>query len=59
MSGSDDVRPNAPGLKLTYENFHLFPDDEMRHELSREAGDVLTTSRLPGQEIPLLRVFRP
>ena len=27
-------------------------------ELSREAGDVLTTSLLPGLEMPLARIFR-
>ena len=29
-----------------------------RVELSREAGDVLTTPLLPGLELPLTRVFR-
>jgi Uma2 family endonuclease len=30
-----------------------------RHiELSREAGDVLTTTLLPGLEMPLARIFR-
>jgi len=28
------------------------------HELSREASDVLTTSLLPGLELPLTRIFR-
>jgi len=27
-------------------------------ELSREAGEVLTTSLLPGLELPLARIFR-
>jgi hypothetical protein len=27
-------------------------------ELSREAGDTLTTSLLPGLEMPLVRIFR-
>jgi len=31
MSGSDDVKP--AGVKLTYDDFLLFPDDGMRHEL--------------------------
>jgi Uma2 family endonuclease len=30
---------------------------ETADELSREAGDVLTTSLLPGLELPLLRIF--
>jgi Uma2 family endonuclease len=45
MPGSDDVRPptdqgqpspegfGAPGVKLTYDEFLLFPDDGKRHEL--------------------------
>jgi len=32
MPGSDDVRP-ASGVKLTYDDFLLFPDDGKRHEL--------------------------
>jgi Uma2 family endonuclease len=31
MAGNDDVRP--AGVKLTYDDFVLFPDDGMRHEL--------------------------
>jgi Uma2 family endonuclease len=31
MPGSDDVKP--VGVKLTYDDFLLFPDDGMRHEL--------------------------
>ena len=33
MSGSDRVKPASPGLKLTYDDFVLFPDDGKRHEL--------------------------
>jgi Uma2 family endonuclease len=33
MSGSDHVKPTSPALKLTYDDFVLFPDDGMRHEL--------------------------
>src|SRR5437773_5438028 len=33
MSGSDEMRPASPGVKLTYEDFLLFPDDGKRHEL--------------------------
>jgi Uma2 family endonuclease len=32
MSGKDAMRP-APGVKLTYDDFLLFPDDGQRHEL--------------------------
>jgi Uma2 family endonuclease len=33
MSGSEKMRPVSPGVKLTYEDFVLFPDDGKRHEL--------------------------
>ena len=37
MPGSDDVTPATPGgaprLKLTYDDYLLFPDDGKRHEL--------------------------
>jgi Uma2 family endonuclease len=33
MSGSDRVNPANPGVKLTYDDFVLFPDDGLRHEL--------------------------
>jgi Uma2 family endonuclease len=33
MPGSDRVNPASPGLKLTYDDFLLFPDDGKRHEL--------------------------
>src|SRR5947207_6378893 len=31
MPGSEDLKP--AGVKLTYDDFLLFPDDGMRHEL--------------------------
>ncbi|MCL4847293.1 MAG: Uma2 family endonuclease [Acidobacteria bacterium] len=33
MPGSDDVKAASPGVKLTYDDFLLFPDDGQRHEL--------------------------
>jgi len=33
MSGSDHLRPAGPGVKLTHDDFVLFPDDGKRHEL--------------------------
>jgi len=33
MSGEDAMRPAGPGVKLTYDDFLLFPDDGQRHEL--------------------------
>jgi Uma2 family endonuclease len=33
MPNGDDMRPATFGAKLTYDDFLLFPDDGMRHEL--------------------------
>jgi Uma2 family endonuclease len=33
VPGSDDVKAATPRLKLTYDDFVLFPDDGKRHEL--------------------------
>jgi Uma2 family endonuclease len=33
VPGSDEVRIGGPGVKLTYDDFVLFPDDGKRHEL--------------------------
>jgi len=33
MPGSDRVKPATPGVKLTYDDFVLFPEDGKRHEL--------------------------
>jgi Uma2 family endonuclease len=33
VPGNDDVRLTGPGVKLTYDDFVLFPDDGKRHEL--------------------------
>ena len=33
MSGRDDVMRTNPGVKLTYDDYLLFPDDGKRHEL--------------------------
>ena len=33
MPGSEDVKPAGPGVKLTYEDYVLFPEDGKRHEL--------------------------
>jgi hypothetical protein len=34
MSGEEQMKPAAPGVKLTYEDFLLFPGDGKRHELT-------------------------
>jgi hypothetical protein len=33
MPGSDELRTASPRVKLTYDDFLLFPDDGKRHEL--------------------------
>jgi Uma2 family endonuclease len=33
MSGRDEVMRTTPGVKLTYDDYLLFPDDGKRHEL--------------------------
>ncbi len=33
MPGRDETVPTSPGVKLTYDDFVLFPDDGRRHEL--------------------------
>jgi Uma2 family endonuclease len=33
MPGHDEMRPAGTGVKLTYDDFVLFPDDGKRHEL--------------------------
>src|SRR6266571_8033937 len=33
MPGNDAMKPASPGVKLTYDDFLLFPDDGKRHEL--------------------------
>jgi Uma2 family endonuclease len=33
MTGHDGALPNPRGVKLTYDDFVLFPDDGLRHEL--------------------------
>ena len=32
MSGHDGAVPNPRGVKLTYDDIVLFPDDGLRHE---------------------------
>ncbi|MBI3492216.1 MAG: hypothetical protein HY047_10615, partial [Acidobacteria bacterium] len=31
--GSDEMKPAGPGVKLTYDDYVLFPEDGRRHEL--------------------------
>src|SRR5438128_8517096 len=51
MSGSDHVKPASPGLKLTYDDFALFPDDGKRHELIDGEHYVTPTPNIRHQQI--------
>jgi Uma2 family endonuclease len=46
MSGKDAMKPAAPGVKLTYDDFLLFPDDGQRHELI-DGEHYVTPSPVP------------
>ena len=51
MPGSDRVKPASPGLKLTYDDFALFPDDGKRHELIDGEHYVTPTPNTRHQQI--------
>jgi len=51
MSGSDHVKPASPALKLTYDDFVLFPDDGKRHELIDGEHYVTPSPNLRHQQI--------
>jgi Uma2 family endonuclease len=72
MSGKDAMKPAGPGVKLTYDDFLLFPDDGQRHELidgehyvtpspiprhQRMAGNLYWLLRLFLEEHPIGEVF--
>src|SRR5437762_5892866 len=46
MPGTDEVKPAAVGVKLTYDDFVLFPDDGLRHELI-DGEHYVTPSPIP------------
>jgi len=50
MPGRDEVQP-TPGVKLTYDDFLLFPDDGQRHELIDGEHVVTPSPRVPHQII--------
>jgi Uma2 family endonuclease len=52
MPGSDRVKPSNPGLKLTYDDFVLFPDDGKRHEII-DGEHYVTPSPRPRHQIIL------
>jgi Uma2 family endonuclease len=54
MPGSDDMTPPRsadPGVKLTYDDFLLFPDDGKRHELIDGEHYVTPSPNIRHQEI--------
>jgi len=53
MSGSDHVKPATPGLKLTYDDFVLFPDDGKRHELIDGEHYVTPSPNMRHQQISM------
>jgi Uma2 family endonuclease len=53
MSGSDHVKPATPGLKLTYDDFVLFPDDGKRHELIDGEHYVTPSPSMRHQQISM------
>jgi Uma2 family endonuclease len=53
MSGTDHVKPATPGLKLTYDDFVLFPDDGKRHELIDGEHYVTASPNMRHQQISM------
>jgi Uma2 family endonuclease len=51
MSGSDPLDPARSGVKLTYDDFVLFPDDGKRHELIDGEHYVTPSPNLRHQRI--------
>jgi Uma2 family endonuclease len=51
MSGTDHVKPASPGLKLTYDDFVLFPDDGKRHEIIDGEHYVTPSPNLKHQKV--------
>jgi len=51
MPGSDRVNASTPGVKLTYDDFVLFPDDGLRHELIDGEHYVTPSPNLKHQKV--------
>jgi len=51
MSGHDGPLPNPRGVKLTYDDFVLFPDDGKRHELIDGEHYVTPSPNLKHQKV--------
>jgi len=57
MPGSDPLKPAGPGVKLTYDDFVLFPDDGKRHELIDGEHYVTPSPNLKHQRVLLNLAF--
>lgn len=62
MPGSDHVKPAPPGVKLTYDDLLLLPEDGLRHELIDgehfvSASPNLKHQRVLGNTYHLLRLW--
>ena len=57
MSGHDGALPNPRGVKLTYDDFVLFPDDGLRHELIDGEHCVTPSPSLKHQQVALNLVY--
>ena len=53
MAGHDGALPNPRGVKLTYDDFVLFPDDGLRHELIDGEHYVTPSPNAQHQQIVL------
>ena len=51
VPGSDEVKPASRGVKLTYDDFVLFPDDGKRHELIDGEHYVTPSANLKHQKV--------
>jgi len=58
MSGHDGALPNPRGVKLTYDDFVLFPDDGLRHELIDGEHYVTPSPNTKHQQIVVKLVIR-
>ena len=58
MPGHDGVLPNPRGVKLTYDDFVLFPDDGLRHELIDGEHYVTPSPNTKHQQILLNLTLR-
>ena len=58
MSGHDGALPNPRGVKLTYDDFILFPDDGLRHELIDGEHYVTPSPNTKHQQIVVKLVIR-